>query len=78
MPMPSPSQVPLAKNVKVTLPVGVPAPVPETVAESCMIVPRGTDPPLGITSWLALCNAVTVVLSALLTLKGSQPEVDTL
>ena len=62
------------KNVKVTVPVGVVSP-PDTVAESCTVVPNGTDAPLGITLWLAsLWIAVTVVVLALSTLNGSQPD----
>ena len=77
-PMPVPSQVPLVKNVKVTLPVGVARTGADTVAESCTIVPErhrravGDHVVVGV-----VADAVTVVVLALPTLNGSQPEVAT-
>jgi hypothetical protein len=38
--LPVPEQVPLLKKVKVTVPVGVPAPDPVTVAWSVTVEPR--------------------------------------
>ena len=56
--VPAPEQVALLKNVKATVPVGVPAPVPDTVAWSVTVEPSGTE----VTVAPPICTAVVVEL----------------
>jgi hypothetical protein len=67
--VPVPAQVPLVKKVKTTDPVGVPAPVPDTVAWSVTVDPSGTD----VTAAPPIWTVVTVWLAAFVTVSGSQP-----
>src|SRR5262249_57416243 len=69
------AQSPQVKKEKVTVPLGSSAALvglSETVAESCMFVPRATLSPLFTTVWSALWSVVAVVVSALTTENGSQ------
>src|SRR5206468_10593268 len=78
LPVPCPSQVLFAKNVKVTSPVGSKAALAsETVALSCTLVPKATDEPSGITvSFALLCSSVAVDDAAVFTWNGSQSLVE--
>ena len=58
--------------MKVTVPVGVPAPVPDTVAWSVTDEPSGTE----VTVAPASCTDVVVADGPWPTVKGSQAPVD--
>jgi hypothetical protein len=49
--VPVPVQAPLVKKVKLTVPVGVPAPVPDTVAWSVTVEPSGTEDTVVAPDW---------------------------
>ena len=79
--MPPVVQSLLVKKVKSTLPVGVPAPVPETVALSCTVDPSATEvtPPAAMSvAGLPLWITVTVEEFAWFTVSGSHSPVDVL
>jgi hypothetical protein len=71
---PDPLQVPLAKKVKLTVPVGVPAPDPVTVAWSVTVDPSATE----VTADPSNCTVVVVSASPLPTENGSQGPVEAL
>ena len=70
--LPVPEHVLLVKKVKVTVPVGVPAPVPDTVAWSVTVEPRAAP----VTATPPSCTVVTVMLLPWPTVKGSQDPVE--
>jgi hypothetical protein len=61
----------LGKKVKLTVPVGVPAPVPDTVAWSVTVEPRVSGT-VGETGAPPDSTVVVVWLTAFVTVKGSQ------
>jgi hypothetical protein len=65
-------QLLFVKKVKVTEPVGVPAPVPETVAWSVTVEPAGAE----VTVWPLSCTDVVTWLGALFTVNGSHAPVE--
>ena len=58
--------------MKVTEPVGVPAPVPDTVAWSVTLVPRATE----VTGVVPDSTEVSVWVAALVTVKSSHDPVE--
>jgi hypothetical protein len=70
--VPGAAQVPLAKKVKLTVPVGVPAPVPDTVAWSVTVEPRATEVTVVPPDW----TTDVVWLDALFTVSGSHAPVE--